>query len=88
MCVCAFGVCVCVCYAGENHMVSLLSSLTTCRITPINRRVLEGRGEGGEAMFAIKKASFSLNVGFQNVFEKTSPEWICLKTQVNLHGHG
>ena len=34
----------CVCYAGENHMVSLLSSLTTCRITPINRRVLEGRG--------------------------------------------
>lgn len=30
----------CVCYMGENHMVSLLSSLTTCRITPINRRVL------------------------------------------------
>lgn len=41
-CVCTeMSVCACVvCYMGENHMVSLFSSLTTCRITAINRRVL------------------------------------------------
>lgn len=36
-------VCVCMwyaCYTAENHMVSLLSSLTTRRIAHINRSVL------------------------------------------------
>lgn len=32
----------CVYYTGENHMVFLLSSLTTCKIIPINSRVLLG----------------------------------------------
>lgn len=50
-----------VCCAGENHMVSLLSSLTTCKITPVNR---EECGRGGEGRW-----SWNSQGGLQGVEE-------------------
>lgn len=56
-----------VCYIGGNHMVSLFSSLTTCRIARINRRALLVGEDGIKSLkmhlffttFGIGKSSFS-----------------------------